>query len=180
MEGDNLEKYFVIKKDPESKTPIGNRIRQLIEKEIFSGVFISVASVNRIIDQAEAELAERIEVENTKLANRAVKKAITGIMDAIGEIGSSYWLERTEGTFFDMKKKIAELEAQCKEFEEAKEVIAWANNSLYGSHGYFLSKSSGPPDPHHLDRPIEDLKKRYRKDYYKVAEIAKIVLRSDS
>lgn len=50
-----------------------------------------------------------------------------------------------------------------EELETAKKVIAWANNSLYGSHGYFLSANGSAPDEHHLDSKIEDLKDRARK-----------------
>lgn len=42
----------------------------------------------------------------------------------------------------------------------AKKAIEEANNSLYGSHGFFLSLNGGEPDKHHLARPIEDLKAR--------------------
>lgn len=48
--------------------------------------------------------------------------------------------------------------SEIPKFEEAKKAIAWANNSLYGSHGYFLSDCGGPANEHHLDAPIENLK----------------------
>ena len=50
-----------------------------------------------------------------------------------------------------------------KELEMCKKVIAWANNSLYGSHGFFLSDRGGEPNEHHLDNKIEDLKTYIRK-----------------
>lgn len=49
-----------------------------------------------------------------------------------------------------------------RELAEAKAVIAWANNSLFGSHGFFLSLNGGPANEHHLDMPIEALKKDSR------------------
>lgn len=48
---------------------------------------------------------------------------------------------------------------------EAKAVITEANNSLYGSQGFFLSTDGGAPDKYHLARPIEDLKARSNKLY---------------
>jgi len=44
--------------------------------------------------------------------------------------------------------------------EASREVIAEANNSLYGSQGFFLSANGGEPDKYHLARPIEKLKER--------------------
>jgi hypothetical protein len=44
-----------------------------------------------------------------------------------------------------------------------REAIAWANNSLFGSHGYFLSFNGEPADPRHLANAIEDLKADHRK-----------------
>ena len=46
---------------------------------------------------------------------------------------------------------------------EAREAIGWANNSLFGSHGFFLSLNGGPPNEHHLDTAIEELKERARR-----------------
>ena len=40
------------------------------------------------------------------------------------------------------------------ELIEAKEAIAWANNSLFGSQGFFLTTNGGENDVHHLDRAI--------------------------
>lgn len=51
------------------------------------------------------------------------------------------------------------------ENELLKSVIAWANNSLYGSHGFFLSLNGGEPNVHHLDEGIEEIKSLRRKDY---------------
>lgn len=39
-----------------------------------------------------------------------------------------------------------------------REVVAKANNSLYGSQGFFLSLDGGPADKYHLARPIEKMK----------------------
>ena len=45
-----------------------------------------------------------------------------------------------------------------RERDEAQEAIAWANNSLFGSQGFFLATNGGENDLHHLDRAIERLK----------------------
>lgn len=42
----------------------------------------------------------------------------------------------------------------------ARQAIINANNSLYGSQGFFLSTNGGDPDEYHLARPIEALKAR--------------------
>lgn len=49
-----------------------------------------------------------------------------------------------------------------KQLDESREAIAWANNSLFGSHSFFLSLNGGPANAHHLDEAIEDLKDRAR------------------
>lgn len=45
-----------------------------------------------------------------------------------------------------------------RELEEAKALVAEANNSLYGSHGYFHSTNGGSFDKYHLSTAIEKLK----------------------
>lgn len=61
----------------------------------------------------------------------------------------------------DIRDTVIALRDARAERDEAREAIAWANNSLYGSHGFFLStRGDTPNDPHHLDRPIEDMKAR--------------------
>lgn len=42
--------------------------------------------------------------------------------------------------------------------DQAQRVIVEANNSLFGSQGFFLSVNGGPPNDDHLSRPIEGLK----------------------
>ncbi len=68
----------------------------------------------------------------------------------------------------DQEARIATLEA---ERDEAREAIAWANNSLYGSHGYFLSTTGGPSNPHHLDEPIERLKAQANRAVSRLARL---------
>jgi len=51
-----------------------------------------------------------------------------------------------------------EIERLREELENAREVITEANNSLYGSQGYFLSLDGGPPNKYHLAEGIEKLK----------------------
>ena len=60
----------------------------------------------------------------------------------------------------DLLARLAKAEA---ERDEASKAIAWANNSLFGSYGFFLSLNGGPANEHHLDGPIEDLKERARR-----------------
>ena len=67
----------------------------------------------------------------------------------------------------------AELERLRREVEEARGAIAWANNSLFGSHGFFLSLDGGEPDEHHLDRAIEDMKARNRAHFAQLSEARK-------
>lgn len=57
------------------------------------------------------------------------------------------------------------------EFEQAKLLVAEANNSLYGSHGYFHSLNGGSFDKYHLARGIEDLKERCRKQYIEIMKL---------
>ncbi|MDX0897481.1 hypothetical protein GOD90_10810 [Sinorhizobium medicae] len=66
-----------------------------------------------------------------------------------------------------------ELDRLRRELEEARRAIEWANNSLFGSHGFFLSVSGGEPDEHHLDRAIESLKEQKRKYYAELEEARK-------
>lgn len=44
------------------------------------------------------------------------------------------------------------------ERDEARELVTEANNSLYGSQGYFHSLDGGPFDKRHLSNGIEKLK----------------------
>ena len=45
-----------------------------------------------------------------------------------------------------------------RERDEARQLVIEANNSLYGSQGYFHSLNGGEFDKYHLSRGIEDLK----------------------
>jgi hypothetical protein len=49
---------------------------------------------------------------------------------------------------------LAAYDAAVAERDAARRVIAWANNSLFGSHNFFI----GAHGEHHLDTKIEDLK----------------------
>lgn len=71
------------------------------------------------------------------------------------------------GIVYDRVK--TERDALRAEVETLKKVIAWANNSLYGSHGFFLSDCGGEPNEHHLDSKIEDIKTQSRKTYSDLA-----------
>lgn len=57
-----------------------------------------------------------------------------------------------------------------EELAEAKRVIAWANNSLFGSHGFFLSVNGGPANEHHLDEAIEKLKTYGHTEYQRAEQ----------
>jgi hypothetical protein len=57
----------------------------------------------------------------------------------------------------------AALEALQAERDEARLLVTEANNSLYGSQGYFHSLNGGPFDKYHLARGIENLKDSARK-----------------
>jgi len=48
---------------------------------------------------------------------------------------------------------------------DAEAAIIEANNSLYGSQGFFLSVNGGEPDKYHLSRPIEELKARANREW---------------
>ena len=56
----------------------------------------------------------------------------------------------------------ADAEQLRKERDEARRLVTEANNSLYGSQGYFHSLNGADFDPYHLARGIEDLKRRLR------------------
>lgn len=71
-------------------------------------------------------------------------------------------------------KLLAERAALTTKLAEAERVIAWANNSLFGSHGFFLSLDGGPTNEHHLDEPIEDLKRRSRQLSIAESTLAKV------
>lgn len=49
-----------------------------------------------------------------------------------------------------------------RERDEARQLVIEANNSLYGSQGYFHSLNGGDFDKYHLARGIEDLKASLR------------------
>lgn len=50
-----------------------------------------------------------------------------------------------------------------RERDEARTLVAEANNSLYGSQGYFHSTNGGPFDKYHLANGIENLKATSRR-----------------
>lgn len=52
-----------------------------------------------------------------------------------------------------------------QERDEARLLVAEANNSLYGSQGYFHSLNGGPFDKYHLATGIEKLKAQSRKEW---------------
>lgn len=56
-----------------------------------------------------------------------------------------------------------QLAALLDEDAAAREAVAEANNSLYGSQAFFLSMDGMSPDRYHLARPIEELKRRARR-----------------
>lgn len=63
------------------------------------------------------------------------------------------------------------IEALERERDEARGLVTEANNSLYGSQGYFHSLNGGPYDKYHLASGIENLKSSCRAAERKVAEL---------
>ncbi len=61
--------------------------------------------------------------------------------------------------------------ALTAERDEARGLVTEANNSLYGSQGYFHSLNGGPYDKYHLASRIENLKSSCRTAERKVAEL---------
>src|SRR3546814_12663427 len=64
---------------------------------------------------------------------------------------------------------IAERDRLHTERDEARGLVIEANNSLFGSQGYFHSSDGGAYDRYHLARAIEDLKARSRKSAAAIA-----------
>ena len=65
----------------------------------------------------------------------------------------------------------AELTRLRERNAELEKVIAWANNSLFGSHEFFLSINGGKDNEHHLDEGIENLKQHNRDYWSRIAEL---------
>lgn len=63
------------------------------------------------------------------------------------------------------------------ERDEARTLVAEANNSLYGSQGYFHSLNGGAFDKYHLATGIENLKSNSRKEWRR-AEAAEAQLKA--
>ena len=61
------------------------------------------------------------------------------------------------------------IEALERELSEARALVAEANNSLYGSQGYFHSLNGGPFDKYHLATGIENLKASSREQWRALA-----------
>src|SRR3546814_15094519 len=64
---------------------------------------------------------------------------------------------------------IAERDRLHTERDEARGLVIEANNSLFGSQGYFHSSDGGAYDRYHLARAIEALKARSRKSAAAIA-----------
>ncbi|MCK9361761.1 hypothetical protein M0Q28_06095 [Patescibacteria group bacterium] len=58
------------------------------------------------------------------------------------------------------------LSSLVRERDEARELVTEANNSLYGSQGYFHSLNGGPFDKYHLATGIEKLKSGANRQYH--------------
>src|SRR3546814_66642 len=69
----------------------------------------------------------------------------------------------------DLAAAIAERDRLHTERDEARGLVIEANNSLFGSQGYFHSSDGGAYDRYHLARAIEDLKARSRKSAAAIA-----------
>jgi ABC-type transporter Mla subunit MlaD len=75
------------------------------------------------------------------------------------------------GNFHDIAKCRARIEALEAALEEARQLVAEANNSLYGSQGYFHSMNGGPFNKWHLAEGIENLKTIARRDAARIEEL---------
>jgi hypothetical protein len=64
----------------------------------------------------------------------------------------------------DMRALAEAVPTLVREREEARTLVTEANNSLYGSQGYFHSLNGGPFDKYHLARGIEKLKSNARRE----------------
>lgn len=84
---------------------------------------------------------------------------------ALYEAGVSAWQPVYEILLGEKATAEARAEKAEAERDAARKVIAWANNSLYGSHGFFLSLDGGPANEHHLDNGIEELKDIVRRKF---------------
>jgi hypothetical protein len=72
-----------------------------------------------------------------------------------------------------LNEQAATITSLTAELDIAKSVIVEANNSLYGSQGYFITTAKGevvgavgvtdPPDKYHLAKRIEEVKAHARK-----------------
>lgn len=71
--------------------------------------------------------------------------------------------------YSDHDRALAESRA---ELEEARGMVIEANNSLYGSQGYFHSLDGGAYDRHHLARGIEDVKARLNVEWRRAERLA--------
>ena len=58
------------------------------------------------------------------------------------------------------------LSSLVRERDEARELVTEANNSLYGSQGYFHSLNGEPFDKYHLATGIEKLKSEANRQYH--------------
>jgi hypothetical protein len=74
--------------------------------------------------------------------------------------GTSYFWPDTSITDFSslMAEAADRISTLERELEEARALVTEANNSLYGSQGYFYSLNGGPFDKYHLSTGIENLK----------------------
>ena len=91
--------------------------------------------------------------------------------------GSAKWSDWQNGRAADAAKfepadyeeralvPAASLDQATRRAEEARTLVTEANNSLYGSQGYFHSLNGGAFDKYHLATGIENLKSYGRKEY---------------
>ena len=64
--------------------------------------------------------------------------------------------------------RIEQLEAALR---EARQLVTEANNSLYGSQGYFHSLNGGPFNKYHLAEGIETLKAQSNRNYHRIEQL---------
>jgi hypothetical protein len=73
--------------------------------------------------------------------------------------------EALEASSKTLETLSSELERVKGERDEARLLVAEANNSLYGSQGYFHSLNGGPFDKYHLATGIEKVKANARSEW---------------
>jgi len=87
----------------------------------------------------------------------------------VGRIGAEFDGE-AHFTEDEARRLASAIEALEAERDEARLLVAEANNSLYGSQGYFHSLDGGPFNRYHLAGGIEKLKQTSNKHWHELQD----------